>query len=315
MQEYLRLLKNIIVFILLTSHLFRDKISLQFQKIIQNKEILMNLLLTLDENYLQPCKVLLYSFFANNQNETNVTIYLLHSTIPTEKLEELKNYCSGFGADLKPISVDASFFETAPTNKRYPKEMYYRLLSPLILPKELDRILYLDPDILIINPLRPLWESNLDGKVFAAASHTGLTDIANDINQVRLDTEHEYFNSGVMLIDLNAARKLVTSEDVFDCVRKHEKELILPDQDVFNILYGKQTMPVDDVIWNYDVRNYPKYLIRSTGKNNLNWIMQNTAVLHFCGKHKPWQDDYKNPFGMLYLHYLNLTMRKLNENL
>lgn len=273
----------------------------------------MNLLLTLDENYLLPCKVLLYSFFANNQNETDVTIYLLHSTIPTEKLEELKNYCSGFGADLNPISVDASLFENAPTNKRYPKEMYYRLLSPLILPKDLDRVLYLDPDILIINPLRSLWELNLERKIFAAASHTGLTEIANGINQVRLDTEHEYFNSGVMLIDLNAARKLVSSKDVFDCVRKHEKELILPDQDVFNILYGKQTMPVDDVIWNYDVRNYSKYLIRSTGKNNLNWTMQNTAVLHFCGKNKPWQEDYKNPFGMLYLHYLNRTMRRLNE--
>lgn len=273
----------------------------------------MNLLLTLDENYLLPCKVLLYSFFANNQNETDVTIYLLHSTIPTEKLEELKNYCSGFGADLNPISVDASLFENAPTNKRYPKEMYYRLLSPLILPKDLDRVLYLDPDILIINPLRSLWELNLEGKIFAAASHTGLTEIANGINQVRLDTEHEYFNSGVMLIDLNAARKLVSSKDVFDCVRKHEKELILPDQDVFNILYGKQTMPVDDVIWNYDVRNYSKYLIRSTGKNNLNWTMQNTAVLHFCGKNKPWQEDYKNPFRMLYLHYLNRTMRRLNE--
>ncbi|MBT9902765.1 hypothetical protein GPL24_07115 [Anaerostipes hadrus] len=55
----------------------------------------------------------------------------------------------------------------------------------------------------------------------------------------------------------------------------------------------------------------PKYLIRSTGKNNLNWIMQNTSVLHFCGKHKPWQDDYKNPFGILYLHYLNRMMRKI----
>lgn len=189
----------------------------------------MNLLLTLDENYLLPCKVLLYSFFTNNPGETDVTIYLLHSTMPTEKLDELKNYCSEFGADLKPISVDASLFDNAPTNKRYPKEMYYRLLSPLILPKELDRILYLDPDILIINPLRPLWKLNLDRKVFAAASHTGLTEIANDINQVRLDTEHEYFNSGVLLIDLNTARKLVTSNDIFDCVRQYEKELILPD--------------------------------------------------------------------------------------
>ena len=79
---------------------------------------------------------------------------------------------------------------------------------------------------------------------------------------------------------------------------------------MFNILYGDQTVPVDDVIWNYDVRNYSKYLIRSTGKHNLYWVMHNTAVLHFRGKSKPWHEDYKNPFGMLYLHYMNLTEQK-----
>ena len=273
----------------------------------------MNLLLTLDENYLLPCKVMLDSFFASNPNERGVTVYLLHSAIPAERLEELSGFCSIFGAELKPITVDMTLFENAPTSKRYPKEMDYRLLSPLILPRDVERVLYLDPDMLIINPLRPLWELNLYGKTFAAASHTGLTEMANEINQVRLDTEHEYFNSGVMLIDLNAARKLVTAEDVFECVSKYEKELILPDQDVFNILYGSQTMPIDDVVWNYDVRNYSKYLIRSTGKHDLNWVMQNTAVLHFCGKNKPWHEEYKNPFGMLYLHYMNLTMRKLYE--
>lgn len=270
----------------------------------------MNLLLTLDENYLPPCKVMLCSFFASNPNETDVTVYLLHSAIPGDKLEELTDFCALFGAKLRPVTVDTALFENAPTSKRYPKEMYYRLLSPLILPQEVERVLYLDPDMLIINPLRPLWELNLCGKTFAAAAHTGLTEMANEINQVRLDTEHEYFNSGVMLIDLNAARKLVTAEDVFNCVNEHEKELILPDQDVFNILYGDQTVPVDDVIWNYDVRNYSKYLIRSTGKHDLYWVMHNTAVLHFCGKNKPWHEDYKNPFGMLYLHYMNLTERK-----
>ena len=273
----------------------------------------MNLLLTLDENYLLPCKVMLDSFFASNPNEQGVTVYLLHSAIPDDKLEGLTGFCSYFGAALKPIAVDTALFENAPTSKRYPKEMYYRLLSPLILPQEVERVLYLDPDMLIINPLHPLWELNLYGKTFAAAAHTGLTEMANGINQVRLDTEHEYFNSGVMLIDLNAARKLVTAEDVFGCVSEHEKELILPDQDVYNILYGKETQPIDDVLWNYDVRNYPKYLIRSTGKHDLNWVMQNTAVLHFCGKNKPWHEEYKNPFGMLYLHYQNLTMRKQYE--
>lgn len=273
----------------------------------------MNLLLTLDENYLLPCKVMLDSFFASNPQEKDVTVYLLHSAIPGGKLSELDTFCADFGARLIPIAVEPTLFENAPTSKRYPKEMYYRLLSPLILPRQVERVLYLDPDMLIINPLRPLWEQNLGGNVFAAASHTGLTEMANEINQRRLDTEHEYFNSGVMLIDLKAARSLVTAEDVFRCVSEHEKELILPDQDVFNMLYGKQTLPVEDVLWNYDVRNYAKYLIRSSGSHDLNWVMDNTAVLHFCGKNKPWHADYKNPFGMLYLHYQNLTLRKLGQ--
>lgn len=273
----------------------------------------MNLLLTLDENYLLPCKVMLDSFFASNPQEKDVTVYLLHSAIPGGKLAELDTFCAAFGARLIPVAVEPTLFENAPTSKRYPKEMYYRLLSPLILPRQVERVLYLDPDMLIINPLRPLWEQNLGGNVFAAASHTGLTEMANEINQRRLDTEHEYFNSGVMLIDLKAARDLVTAEDVFRCVSEHEKELILPDQDVFNMLYGKQTLPVEDVLWNYDVRNYAKYLIRSSGSHDLNWVMDNTAVLHFCGKNKPWHADYKNPFGMLYLHYQNLTLRKLGQ--
>ena len=290
---------------------FRKSSYTKTPHLIPIKETKMNLLLTLDENYLLPCKVMLYSLFASNQNERDITVYLLHSAIPDGKLEDLKSYCSAFGAALEPIRVDADLFEKAPTNKRYPKEMYYRLLSPLILPQKTDRVIYLDPDTLIINSLKPLWELDLCGKTFAAASHTGLTEVANGVNNVRLNTEHEYFNSGVMLIDMNAARKVVTSDDVFGCVSEHEKELILPDQDVFNILYGKQTLPVDDALWNYDVRNYLKYMIRSTGKHDLNWVMQNTAVLHFCGKNKPWHEEYKNPFGMLYLHYMNLTVKKL----
>ena len=271
----------------------------------------MDLLLTLDENYLLPCRVMLESLFANDTGEDTVTVYLLHSAIPAEKLKALADFCSGLGAVLKPIAVGTDLFANAPTSKRYPKEMYYRLLSPLILPRELERVLYLDPDMLIINSLRPLWELDLQGRTFAAASHTGLTEMANEINQVRLDTEHEYFNSGVMLMDLTSARESVTAEDVFRCVREHEKELILPDQDVFNMLYGKVTLPVEDALWNYDVRNYSKYLIRSGGKYDLNWVMGHTAVLHFCGKNKPWHEDYKNPFGMLYLHYLHRALRRL----
>lgn len=274
----------------------------------------MNLLITIDENYLLPCETMLHSLFTSNPNEDAVSIYLLHSGIGDDKLGELSNFCALHSAKLHPILVEAELFSDAPVSKRYPKEMYYRLLAPLILPDDINRILYLDPDMLIINPLRPLWEANLYGRTFAAASHTGLTDMANGINSVRLNTENPYFNTGVLLIDLVKARKLVSSSDVFQCVKENEKDLILPDQDVFNMLYGAKTLAVEDVLWNYDVRNYSKYVIRSTGKHNINWVMENTAVLHFCGKNKPWKDTYQNPFGMIYRHYLNLTLRRIHEN-
>ena len=59
--------------------------------------------------------------------------------------------------------------------------MYYRLLAAQLLPEDLDRVLYLDPDVLIINPLEKLWSLGLDENLFAAAAHTGKTEIANNV--------------------------------------------------------------------------------------------------------------------------------------
>lgn len=87
----------------------------------------------------------------------------------------------------------------------------------------------------------------------------------NGINRVRLNTQHDYYNTGVLLINLKRARLLVKPEEIFRCVREHEAELLLPDQDVFNYIYGVHTLPVDDAVWNYDARNYSYYLMRSAG--------------------------------------------------
>ena len=266
----------------------------------------MNLLLTLDENYLPPCKVMLCSFFASNPNETDVTVYLLHSAIPGDKLEELAGFCALFGAKLRPVTVDTALFETAPTSQRYPQEMYYRLLAGEILPPEVETVLYLDPDILIINPVTPLLDLDCRGKTFAAAAHTGKTELANDINRIRLGTEGKYFNSGVMRMDLKLARERVRPEEIFRFVREHPEKLLLPDQDVLNSLYGSDIFELDDAVWNYDARRYSSYLLRSGGAADTNWVMAHTAVLHFCGSAKPWKPRYPYRFGVLYQHYQQL---------
>ena len=183
------------------------------------KNDMIHLLVSFDQNYIKPFQTMIKSLSVSNPNEV-FHICLLHSSISQEQLQELEAYCGAHRMILSPILIDRTFFEDAPVSRQYPQEMYYRLVAPLLLPPALDRILYLDPDILAINPVRPLWELSLGENVFAAASHSSVFEIMNDVNRARLGKEHDYFNTGVLLIDLGKARAVVTADDVFGYVRE-----------------------------------------------------------------------------------------------
>ncbi len=273
----------------------------------------MELLVTVDKNYIPPLQVMLTSLCLNNPGE-KIELYLLHSRLQEKELEPLQKQCDSLGCRFFPVKIEDSWFEHAPVTKQYPREMYYRLLAPLFLPENLHRILYLDPDILVINSLRLLWETDMEGKLFAAAAHTGKTNLANNINQVRLGTTNKYFNSGVLLINLDQGRKEILPEEIFRYAGEHAKELLLPDQDILNAVFGSRTLELDDYLWNYDARNYSTYLLRSGGVCDMDWVMGNTGILHFCGKTKPWQAGYIHRFGILYKHYMQIN-RRLDQSL
>lgn len=264
------------------------------------------LLITLNEHYIPQLKVLLTSAAASNRGE-RVEVYLLHSGIEEEKLQETGCFCEKMGYGFFPLEVPEAFFHDAPVSKIYPKEMYYRLLAAHLLPEKLQRILYLDPDILVINSLRPLWELELEGNLFAAAAHSWGGYLAANVSRVRLGTEGKYYNSGVLLMDLAACRRKIDPQEVFSFVEKHGKELVLPDQDVLNAMYGNRVLELDDYIWNYDARHYNSYLLLSSGVADLDWVIRNTAILHFCGRAKPWKPGYVYRFGLLYKHYMRLA--------
>ena len=70
-------------------------------------------------------------------------------------------------------------------------------------------------------------------------------------------------------------------------------------------------LPLDDVRWNYDARDYLGYQLLSGGRADLDWVMAHTAILHFCGKAKPWHPDYRYRFGVLYKHNQQLTRHEM----
>ena len=56
-------------------------------------------------------------------------------------------------------------------------------------------------------------------------------------------------------MNLEECRRSISAEQIFRYVAEHEKEMLLPDQDILNALYGKRILPLDDALWNYDARN------------------------------------------------------------
>ena len=141
-----------------------------------------------------------------------------------------------------------------------------------------------------------LWQTDMEGALFAAAPHTGMTELANNVNRIRLGTQCKYYNSGVLLIDLARARAEIEPESLYRYIEAHRSGLLLPDQDVLNAMFGDRILPLDDFRWNYDARNFTNYYMRSSGMADSDWVMRNTAILHFCGKAKPWKPFYRYRF-------------------
>lgn len=272
----------------------------------------MNILVTLDRNYLSPLNVMLTSMLLSNPGE-RFDVYLVSDDLTDEDLESTRRLCAHFSSSVHPITVGKDFFCDAPTLRYYSKAMYYRLLAAELLPRSLDRILYLDPDILVIGELRPLYDLEMGDHLYAACIHRGLVDLSTPVNKLRLSTygTEGYFNSGVLLMNLPLVRQIVSPQDIFDYVDKNRQLLILPDQDVLNGLYGGRILPVSEHIWNYDARDYNEYKLTSQGDMDMDWVMQKTAILHFCGKHKPWHRAYFGHFSALYKHYMQQAKRYL----
>ena len=267
-----------------------------------------NLLFTADSRYAKRIPVVLKSLCENDPGRS-YHVYLISDDLDQKTEQHLASYCEMLGYGFSVYKINAEIFSDAPVNKYYTLAMYYRHLAFRVLPETVRKVIYLDPDILIINPLHPLWEINPEGHLFLAASHTEDNETLDDLNRVRLGTNSPYYNTGVIVMDLDGCRKEVSEADIFSYIQENASRLLLPDQDVFNALYGAKSKSIPDVIWNYDARFYAQYLLNSNGEYDERWVMKNTVILHFCGKNKPWDKRLISRFDFLYLHYEELTRR------
>lgn len=235
-----------------------------------------------------------------NGGEDQYAAYILHSDLEEDAQAAIQAYV---GAKMRCsfIPVDPALFDGFPETSRYPRQIYYRLAAPLLLPDTLDRILYLDVDTVIINPLKELYDMDFEGAYYIACTHTQRA--LSLFNQTRLGVEEDvpYINTGVMVLNLPALRKNLCMEDIRDYANAKKKVFILPDQDIITGLYGSKIKLADTMRYNLSDRILSFYNADPRHeKLNLDWIRKNTSVIHYCGKNKPWKDNYLGVLDVFY---------------
>ena len=108
----------------------------------------MNILISINSKYIVPAKVMLKSL--NEVNPSEKKVYLLYNDVAEIELKEFSDYLlKECNCVLFPIFVDSSQFSGLPLGHQFTVEIYFRLLADKLLPRDIDKILWLDADIVI----------------------------------------------------------------------------------------------------------------------------------------------------------------------
>lgn len=262
---------------------------------IQEKHI--NLLITIDCKYILPLETMLHSY-DNTHKGIQTDVYIAHFSLEEDDITYVKEAVAGTDIQIHNIQIKERYFSNIPILERIPEESFYRLLAFLYLPESVERCLYLDPDIYINQSLLPLYTTDIEDSYIAAAGH--LHGFWDWFNKMRLDVkEHErYLNSGVMLMNLSAIRRDFTFGKILECLEENEQRLILGDQDMVNILFGRNAIVIDEKKYNLDERAYSYHSKKNSF--DLDTVKEKTAIIHYNGKYKPWLCEYKGVLDCFY---------------
>lgn len=278
----------------------------------------MNLVFSFDEGYANTFRVLMHSIFSNHL-ATHFNIYLLHDEMPEDVLREIKEDMDAYQYTFVPINC-REYLEQSESfriNRYYTIEMYLWLFAPFLLPKEVDRALYLDPDIINLNSIEDFYVQDFNQHLFVAMDYKIKNRIIQPINNLRLGTRaaENYFNAGVVLMNIEKLRTERNPKEITEAVIENKAVLILPDQDVFNHLYYGKIKEDTWEIYNVDPRLYQLFQLVIPEKYNREWVEEEVVFIHYAGKHKPWieQEKYKYDLGDYYFKYENRLTNNYKE--
>ena len=269
-----------------------------------------------DKNYVMPTGVMMCSLCENNRNE-DITFHIIHADLDENDKESLANIAKQYGKEIYFYTVKINRLPDiilgAEGQQKLPLAAYFRLCLTEFLPTHINKVLYLDGDIIIRSSLKELWETNIDGFALAGVPDDNLFNghIEQTYNQLKYSPVLGYFNSGVLLINLVYWRKKnVTSEFVM-VINNKKDGFIHHDQDILNLVFAerKKFIPLKYNLMPGFLLN-PQYRKISWEYNvEIEEAARNPIVVHYTGI-KPWYKECHHPYKKEFFRYKALTKWK-----
>ena len=244
-----------------------------------------NVAFTIDKNYPIFTCLAINSIVKNSSEDFK--FYIIESDLSNQDKKMMRNFVSKRNQQIEFININTD-------NIDFGKKLFGRITPiaiariaiPDLLPNDVHRVIYLDSDILVTGDLKNLY--NTDLKNYSVAM--GLDNSYGHDGYFMFKKKDGYYNSGVILMDLDKLRKDKASEKMqtflHDNIKKfildesHEKYYRYSDQDLINIvLSGK----IKTLSKNWNNQSVHLFIMAP---------LTDSGIIHFIGPDKPW--DFNN---------------------
>ena len=247
----------------------------------------------------------------------SITVHLLHdNTLTRDNYEKFVYLAGQYNQIIKFYNVEkllpgriAHIKKFAPDieNTRFTIATMFRLLIPYALPKEIDKVIYIDGDTIVNLDIKELWQIELDDKIFGVVPHLPYVMSESELMKIfsmcrdKLVSPQSVFNAGVLLINV---KKLLGEEKTIEEGQKFlfkNPQYGTADNDLLMYCFPAERNLQLPHKFNYMVR-----VARLRGKSNVE-----NKIIHYAespkGMHYGLDMDMNDSFNRLFFEYFFKT--------
>lgn len=274
------------------------------------------ILCSTDRHFAPYCGIMLTSLFANNQDEQLVVYLLIDDSVAKDDTDKYLQLSRQYRQTLHIIHVDPSRFDRYPVyNPQWTNAIYYRLMVTELLPDSIDKIIYLDADIIVTRSIREMWQIDVSDVALGVVEDIWAPN-PQVYERLGLPYDRQYFNTGAMVINLRYWREQNLAEQFMCYIRDNFDRLWFNDQDTLNgVLYNcKRILPVT---YNFQIPLLRRSLFDPMTEEQKHDILHTTSplIMHYSGPTKPWMIlYYKMPYLDLWRQYRDMSLWRSTPN-